>query len=356
MRNITQSREMKAQNFTQTSMRAAVLLGAGDIRVEDRPVPVPAADEVLVQVTAVGVCGSDVHFFHDGALGDWVVTEPLVLGHESGGVIVAVGSDVNADRIGSRVSIEPQRPSTTSAETLRGEYNLDPHMQFYAVPGTDGAFQEYVTIQSHFAHDVPDTVSDEAAALMEPLSVAIATARKAGFAPGQRVLITGAGPIGIAVAQVARAYGVTEVAISDISPERREVALTFGATLALDPLAPTFADEAGIFDSFVDASGAASAVRSGIMLVRPGGRVVLVGMGLPEVELPITVIQNRELWVTGVFRYANTWPTAIALVSSGAVDLDRMVTGTFGLSSVPGAFAATKEGPTIKVIVDPRRL
>lgn len=354
MGNITHSWGNAAQNFTQTSMRAAVLLGAGEVRVEDRPVPTPAADEVLVQVTAVGVCGSDVHFFHDGALGDWVVTEPLVLGHESGGVIVAVGAEVDAARIGSRVSIEPQHPSTTSAETLRGDYNLDPHMEFYAVPGTDGAFQEYVTIQSHFAHDVPDNVSDEAAALMEPLSVAIATARKAGFAPGQRVLITGAGPIGIAVAQVARAYGVTEVAISDISSERRDVALTFGATLALDPSAPTFAEDAGTFDSFVDASGAASAVRSGIQLVRPSGRVVLVGMGLPDLELPVTTIQNRELWVTGIFRYANTWPTAIALVSSGAVNLDRMVTGTFALSAVPDAFAATAQGATIKAIVDPR--
>ena len=354
MRNFTQHDGNLTQNVNAEQMRAAVLHGAGHVEVEMRSVPAPAADEVLVQVTAVGVCGSDVHFFHEGALGDWVVTEPLVLGHESGGVIVAVGADVDQARVGQRVSIEPQHPSTTSVETLRGDYNLDPHMEFYAVPGTDGAFQEYVTIQSHFAHAVPDNVSDEAAALMEPLSVAIATARKAGFAPGQRVLITGAGPIGIAVAQVARAFGVTDVAISDVSAERRAMALTFGATLALDPLTDSFAEDAGTFDSFVDASGAASAVRSGILLVRPGGRVVLVGMGLPELELPVTAIQNRELWVTGVFRYANTWPTAISLVASGAVDLDRMVTGTYGLSSVADAFASTKEGSTIKSIVDPR--
>lgn len=338
---------------TTKTMRAAVLRAAGEIVVEERPVPTPAADEVLVRVTAVGVCGSDVHFYKDGHLGDWVVTEPLVLGHESGGTIVAVGSAVDPARVGQRVSIEPQHPSTTSAETLRGDYNLDPDMHFYAVPGTDGAFQEYVTIQSHFAHAVPDSVSDHAAALMEPLSVAIATARKAQFAPGGRVLITGAGPVGIAIAQVARAYGAVEVVVSDVSAARRESALTFGATSVVDPTVDALGDLAVGMDAFVDASGAASAVRAGFDTVRPGGRVVLVGMGLPELPLPVIAIQNKELVVTGVFRYANTWPTAIVLVASGQVDLDRMVTGTFGLDRVREALESTTAPGTIKSIVDP---
>ncbi|GAB3602972.1 NAD(P)-dependent alcohol dehydrogenase [Microbacterium aureliae] len=336
-------------------MRAAVLMEAGRIEIEQRPVPQPAPDEVLVRVTAVGVCGSDVHFYHDGALGDWTVTEPLVLGHESGGVIVAVGSDVDPARVGERVSIEPQHPSSTSAETLRGEYNLDPDMRFFAVPGTDGAFQEYVTIQSHFAHAVPDSVSDHAAALMEPLSVAIATARKAHFAPGDRVLITGAGPVGIALTQVARAYGAVEIIVSDISEGRRRAALAFGATSTFDPQQTAAKDAAPGVDAFVDASGAASAVRSGIEAVRPGGHVVLVGMGAPEIALPITVIQNRELIVTGVFRYANTWPTAIALVADGRVDLDAMVTGTFPLDEVSAALHSTADPDTIKSVVVPSR-
>ena len=159
-----------------------------------------------------------MHFAHEGRLGDWVVDEPLVLGHESGGVIVGVGAGVDPARIGRRVSVEPQHPDTTSAETLRGAYNLDPGMRFYAVPGTDGAFQQYVTIQSHFAFDVPDSVSDAAAALMEPLSVAIAAARKAHLSPGDRVLISGAGPIGIVCTQVARAFGATEITVTDVPP------------------------------------------------------------------------------------------------------------------------------------------
>lgn len=335
-------------------MTASVLVAPGTIALQQRSVPTPHPDEVLVRVTAVGVCGSDVHLYRDGHLGDWVVTEPLVLGHESGGTIVATGRGVDPARIGRRVSIEPQHPSAGSRETMRGDYNLDPHMSFYAVPGTDGAFQQYVTIQDHFAHAIPDDVSDHAAALMEPLSVAIATARKAGFAPGQRVLIAGAGPVGIAITQVARAYGVTEVIVSDVAAARRDAALSFGATAVLDPMTGDTRDIAHV-DSFVDASGAAPAVRTGIEALRPGGRAVLVGMGLPEIPLPITTIQNRELIVTGVFRYANTWPTAIALVAGGLVDLDRMVTGTFGLGDVQAALESTADPTSLKSIVEPDR-
>jgi L-iditol 2-dehydrogenase len=338
-----------------TTMRAAVLEKAGEIRLQERPVPQPAADEVLVRVTAVGVCGSDVHFYTDGRLGDWVVEEPLVLGHESAGVIVAVGSEVDAERIGERVSVEPQHPSASSVETLRGDYNLDPRMRFFAVPGTDGAFQEFVTIQSHFAHRVPDTVSDHAAALLEPLSVAIAAGRKARFDIGTRVLVTGAGPVGLAVAQVARAAGAAEVLLTDVSPDRRTAALRFGATTVLDPVADAAAIADSCVDAFVDASGAASAVRSGIEALRPAGVAVLVGMGAAELTLPVTRIQNNELVITGVFRYANTWPAAVALAANGQVDLDAMVTGTFGLADVGTALASTTAPGTIKSIVEPQR-
>lgn len=333
--------------------RAARLHAPRDIRISERPVPVPAADEVLVKVTAVGVCGSDVHFYQDGHLGDWTLDEPLVLGHESGGVIVAVGAQVDAARIGERVSIEPQHPSHTSPETLRGAYNLDPDMRFYAVPGTDGAFQEYVTIQSHFAFAVPDAVSDAAAALMEPLSVALAAARKAGISPGERVLIAGAGPIGIVTAQVARAFGATEVIVSDVAEERRLSAIEFGATAVIDPAESDVSAAAGKVDAFIDASGAAPAILAGLRVVRPGGHVVLVGMGVDELALPLSRIQNSELVLTGVFRYANTWPAAIALVESGRVDLDRMVTGTFGLDRVAEALESTADPRTIKSIVTP---
>lgn len=337
-----------------TTMRASVLTAAQKITLEERRRPEPAADEVLVEVTAVGVCGSDAHFWHDGVLGEWVVREPLVLGHESAGRIVAVGSAVSPARIGERVSIEPQRPSPTSPETLNGRYNLDPGMRFYATPGVDGAFAQYVTIQSHFAWPVPDTVSDDAAALMEPLSVAIAAARKAELAAGSRVLVTGAGPIGIVMTQVAVAHGVAEVIVADIDAERRTTALSFGADRVLDPAADELGSLGLGVDAFIDASGAPSAVHAGIREVRPAGRVVLVGMGPTDVVVPMSAIQNRELVLTGVFRYANTWPTAIDLVARKKVDLDALVTGHFGLAEVEAALASTTRRGTLKSVVNPQ--
>jgi L-iditol 2-dehydrogenase len=337
-----------------TTMRASVLLAAQSLALEERPVPRLDPDQVLVEVTAVGVCGSDVHFWHEGRLGDWVVEEPLVLGHESGGRIVAVGTAIDASRVGERVSIEPQRPSPTSRETMSGRYNLDPAMRFYATPGVDGAFAQYVAIQSQFAWPIPDSISDDAAALMEPLSVAVASAQKGSFTVGSRVLITGAGPIGILVAQVALAYGASEVIVSDVSEGRRSAALKFGATRVIDPVAEDIPALDLNVDTFVDASGAAVAVRSGMNAVRPGGVVVLVGMGASEIALPVTVIQNRELVVTGIFRYANTWPTAIELVRSGKVDLDSMVTGHFGLDDVDAALRSTAQPGTLKSVVNPQ--
>ncbi len=331
-------------------MRAAVLVGTGRIDLEERIVPAPAAGDVLVRVSSVGVCGSDTHYYREGRIGSFVVDGPLVLGHEAAGTIVGVGDGVDAARIGQRVSIEPQRPDPDSAETRRGDYHLCPHMQFFGTPPVDGAFCDYVTIGSAFAHRVADTVSDDAAALCEPLSVGIAAIRKAGVGQGSRVLIAGAGPIGIVLTQVARAYGASEIVVTDLDESRRRRALDFGATTVLDP---TLEDLSGLaVDSFVDASGAPRAVAAGIEAVRPAGTIVLVGSGAEAMMLPTQLIQNRELILTGVFRYADTWPTAIALVESGRVDLDRMVTGRFPLERAAEALDSDRMPGTVKSMVN----
>lgn len=336
-----------------TQMRASVLRRAGEVVVENRPVPVPAHDEVLVRVGSVGICGSDVHYFHEGRIGDFIVESPMVLGHEAGGTIVAVGADVDPARIGERVSIEPQRPSPTSKQSLAGAYNLCPHMEFYATPPIDGAFAEYVTIQSHFAFEVPESISDDAAALMEPLSVGIAAARKAGITAGSRVLVTGAGPIGIIAVQVARAFGATEIIVSDIDAERRAQALKFGADSALDAIADDSQLRSLGVDVLLECSGATPAVRAGLEALAPAGTAVLVGMGADEIALPISLIQNRELVVTGIFRYANTWPTAIDLVRTGRVDLDSLVTGSYGLDEVEPALLASTASTSLKTMIRP---
>jgi L-iditol 2-dehydrogenase len=330
-------------------MRAAVLLEPGRIQMEERPIPAPEPGDVLIQVSSVGVCGSDTHYYRHGRVGSFVVEAPLVLGHEAAGTIVDVGDGVDRSRIGQRVSIEPQRPDPDTDETRRGHYNLCPHMRFFATPPVDGALCDYVTIGATFAHPVPASISDDAAALCEPLSVGIAAVRKAGVDGGSRVLIAGAGPIGIMVAQVARAYGATEIIVSDPDESRRLQAEDFGATAVLDPMAEPIGD-LGV-DAFIDASGAPSAVVDGIRAVRPAGTVVLVGSGAETMELPTQVIQNRELMLTGVFRYANTWPTAIALVESGRVDLDAMVTAHFPLDKVAEALDSDRTPGSVKSVV-----
>src|SRR5258707_13710545 len=252
-----------------TQMRAAVLIEPGRIEMQERQIPTPGPGDVLIRVSSVGVCGSDTHYYRHGRVGSFVVRQPLVLGHEAAGTIVGVGEGIDGSRIGERVSIEPQRPDPDSEETRRGHYNLCPHMRFFATPPVDGALCDYVTIGAGYAHRVPDSVSDDAAALCEPLSVGIAAVRKAGVDGRSRVLITGAGPIGIMVAQVARAYGATDIVVSDPDKSRREQATTFGATAVLDPTVEPIGD-LGV-DAFIDASGAPAAVVGGIPAVARAG-------------------------------------------------------------------------------------
>lgn len=333
------------------SMRASVLVRAGELRVETRPVPKPDRDQVLVRVAAVGVCGSDVHYYREGRIGDYVVAAPLILGHEASGRIVAVGTDVDPGRVGQRVSIEPQRCCRVCAYCKRGEYNLCPDIEFYATPPVDGAFCEYVVIQADFAHPIPDTMSDSAAALLEPLSVGIAAVGKARVGVGSRVLVAGAGPIGIIAAQVARAYGAATVVVTDPVPGRRELAARLGATVTCAPGDPAL--DAEDFDAFLDATGVSAAIRDGIGRLAPGGAAVLVGMGEDDMVLPVGFITSREITVTGIFRYHGTWPTAIELVERGRVDLDTLVTGDFTLDEVDDALHINATPRSMKHVVRP---
>jgi L-iditol 2-dehydrogenase len=347
---------MQTQSTTPASqtMRASVLVRPGTVEVQDVPVPPLTDGQVLVRISAVGVCGSDTHFFHEGHIGNMVVKAPLILGHESAGKIVAVGANVSPERIGERVSIEPQKPCRVCEYCKGGQYNLCSTIEFYAAPPIHGAFAEFAAIESDFAYTVPDRISDEAAALMEPLSVAIATCRKAGVTPGSRVLIAGAGPIGVLVAKVAGIYGAVDITVSDPAPHRRDFVRRAGATRVVDPLSEDLVQSGLLFDVFVDASGAPPAITAGIAAVRPGGRVVLVGMGADNVELPVSLIQNREIELTGIFRYTNTWPLAIDLVATGQVDLDQLVTHRFGLEDVEAALRTGAEDPhAIKSVVVP---
>lgn len=335
------------------AMRVSVLRGAGDVAVEERPVPRAGPGEVLVRIGSVGVCGSDVHYYEHGRIGRHVVEQPMVLGHEAGGVVAAVGAGVDGPAVGQRVSIEPGVPCRSCAQCLRGRYNLCPSMRFFATPPHDGAFAEYVVMPTPFVHPVPDGISDDAAGLLEPLSVGIWACRRAGVTAGSRVLVTGAGPIGLVTAQTARAYGASEVVVTDVNPVRLALAARMGAT-PLDVSTTSVADSGVEPDVLLECSGNARATWDAVHAVARAGHVVLIGMGGDEITLPLPRMQDFELVVTGAFRYANTWPTAVVLAASGAVDLDVLVTGVYGLDSVEDALTAARSDPAaVKAVIRP---
>ncbi len=237
-----------------------------------------------------------------------------------------------------------------------GRYNLYPDVEFFATPPIHGAFAGHVVLASHRAHPVPDSLSDEAAALIEPLSVGIWASRKAGVEPGDRVLVTGAGPVGLLCADVARARGAASVAVSDTNDYRLGVARDRGASQVINAAAGPLAEQLEPVDVIIECSGAGPAVRAAFTVAAPAARIVLVGMGAPTMELPVADIQIKELVVTGTFRYANCYPAAIALAASGAVDLDSLVTGRFGLDQVAEALQASKTDPhCLKPVVYPAR-
>jgi L-iditol 2-dehydrogenase len=335
-------------------MRAAVLHGPGKVVLEERPVPEAGPGEVVVRVTSVGVCGSDTHYYDHGRIGRFVVDSPLVLGHEAAGEVVALGPGVGSPAVGQRVSIEPGVPDLTCAQCLAGRYNLCPGMRFFATPPVDGALAEYVVAHAAFAHPVPDGLSDDAAALLEPLSVGIWACRKGGVTAGSRVLVTGAGPIGLVGVQAALAFGATEVVVSDVNPARLAIARELGATDVVDARTASVTDLPRPPDVLLECSGNPPAIGQALRALDRAGRAVLVGMGGDEVALPLSVVQERELEITGTFRYAGTWPTAIALVASGRIDLDRLVTGTYGLHQAEEALTAGRRDPrSVKVVVHP---
>ncbi len=334
-----------------STMRASVLLRARQIELQERPVPEPGPGEVLIRVRSVGVCGSDVHFYKEGRIGDFVVEKPLVLGHELSGVIAGVGPGVEESRVGERIALDPQRPCRRCRRCKTGQLNLCEHMQFFATPPTDGAFADYVVAPADFAYPVPDSLSDHAAALLEPFSVGLWACGKAALEPSSRVLITGGGPIGALTALAARAHGASEVVVSDPVASRRERVLQFGATSTVDPTADDFdAAQLGV-DAFIECSGATPALLAGLAALRPGGHAVMVGMGADSMPIPVIDVMAKEIVLTGVFRYVDTWPKVIAVAQQPHVDLDALVTSEYSLEDTEAALNADADPQSMKSVV-----
>lgn len=335
--------------------QAAVLYAPHDVRLEERPMPHMGPREVLIEVKAVGVCGSDVHYYEHGRIGSHVVRQPLILGHEAAGMIVAAGEEVNTSRIGERVAIEPGIPDGVCEQCRAGRYNLCRNVRFFGTPPIDGAFANYVTVPESFAYTLPDHVSNEEGALIEPLSVGLWACRKARLRGGDVVLITGAGPIGLIAMKVAFALGVAEVAITDVFPQRLEVARKLGATRTINVAEQSLAQAGVQADVLLECSGNQQALLDGIHALRPAGVAVVVGMGSgEEMRVPMSFIQNQEILLTGIFRYANTYADAIALVAAGRIDVKSLITGHYALEEAEQALQATKRDPAnIKSVVVP---
>jgi L-iditol 2-dehydrogenase len=327
-----------------------VLYAAGDLRIEDRPEPQPGEDQVVVEVTAVGICGSDVHYYDHGRIGDYIVVDPMIVGHESAGLIVDVGSNVDRDRIGQLVAMEPGVPCRSCQQCLAGRYNLCPDVRFFATPPIDGSISRHVAIEASFAHPAPEGLTAEQAAMAEPVSVGVWAARKTSIGPGDRVLVTGAGPVGLYAAQVARSFGAAHVTITDVSDFRLAKARELGLS----------ARQAGgqlteAFDVLLECSGAQPALTSGIRAMAPAGRVALVGMGADSVSIDVPIIQGRELTISGVFRYANTYPLALQLIASGSVNVTDVISHRFPLAETEQALTIAKQDPrALKAIVLPQ--
>jgi L-iditol 2-dehydrogenase len=333
-----------------TTTTGAVLHGARDIRVEERVLRAPGPGEVLLEMRSGGICGSDMHYFAEGRNGTNVLRAPAVLGHEGAGVVVALGEGATVP-LGTAVAVEPAMACGQCASCRSGRYNVCTASTCFGSPPTDGLFARHVVVPEKQLHPLPPEIPAEIGAIIEPLAVAVWAVRRAEVRPGDRVLVTGAGPIGILVAQVARAKGAAEVVVTDVNDDRLALAKTLGATTivntATDPLEHTG------MDRLIECSGVTAALVSGIQTLRPAGRATVVGQARPTVDgIPLGFLQRWEIDLVTAFRYADAFPEAIGLAASGAVDVHSTVTARFPLDQVERALTAPIDDPTnLKVLV-----
>ena len=341
-------------------MKALVLketkrLAIADIDIKESVGP----DDVRIKIHTVGICGSDVHYYQYGRIGPFVVKKPMVLGHEASGTIIETGGNVTNLKVGDRVCMEPGIPNLNSKATLLGMYNLDPAVRFWATPPIHGCLRETVVHPAMFTFKLPDNVSYGEGALVEPLSVGLQAVKKAAIQAGDVAVVTGCGTIGMVTAMAALASGCSKVIITDVVQPKLDIASHFGMIAVnitkqdLKTIVNGITDGWGV-DVVFEASGNESAVLQAFEPLRPGGRVVFIGMPVKPVLVDIVAAQAKEARMETIFRYAHIYPRALGLMASGKIDVKPLITDRYKFEDSIKAFeyAANPRPTSVKVVIE----
>ena len=334
------------------------------VSFEDRPIPkLENPHDVLLQVNYTGICGSDIHYWQHGKIGQFVVEDPMVLGHESAGTVLECGSNVTTLKKGDRVAMEPGIPCRRCSRCKEGKYNLCLDMAFAATPPIDGTLAKYYVLPEDFCYKLPDHMSLEEGALMEPLAVAVHITKQSGVKTGDSIVVFGAGPVGLLCCAVAKAFGASKVIAVDIVDSRLEFAKEFAATgtyksqkIAGAENAQKIKEEFDLpigADAAIDASGVEPSIQTAINVLRTGGTYVQGGMGGDNCTFPIMAVCTKELNVKGSFRYGpGDYPTAVGLCSKGVIDVKKLITKKVNFDDAEEAFNDIKDGKGIKVLIE----
>lgn len=307
-------------------------------------------DDVRIKIDTVGVCGSDVHYYTHGAIGSFVVREPMVLGHEAAGVVVEVGSGVKTLKVGDRVCMEPGVPNMASRASKLGIYNVDPDVRFWATPPVHGVLTPEVVHPAAFTYKLPDNVSFAEGAMVEPFAVGLQAATRARITPGDVAVVVGCGPIGIMTALAALAGGCSRVFISDLSAPKLEIAGRYPGIVPVDIRERSLADAVSEAtdgwgaDVVFEASGSPRAYEGIFGLLRPGGALVLIGLPVEQTAFDVAAAIIKEARIETVFRYANNFDRAVNLIASGKVDLKPLISDTFDFKDSIAAFDRAAKG------------
>lgn len=342
------------------TMKTAVMLGIGKMGFEEREIPQVKEDEVLVKLEYVGICGSDLHYYESGAIGDYVVKPPFVLGHEPGGTVVEVGRNVKHLKAGDRVALEPGKTCGHCEFCKSGRYNLCPDVVFFATPPVDGVFQEYVAHEADLCFKLPDNVSTMEGALIEPLAVGFHAAMQGGARAGQTAVVMGAGCIGLVTMMALKAMGVTKVYTVDIMEKRLQKALELGADGVINAGQADAVEEVRKLtdgkgcDLVIETAGTQATTVQAIRMTKKGAVIVLVGYSKSgEMTLPMSLALDKELTFKTVFRYRHIYPMAIDAVAAGKVNLKGIVTDIFTLDEIQKAMdhSVNNKADIVKAVV-----